>query len=248
MSGRHGRGLLLVVVITTAGCGAEPDESGSVTTEAGVLADTVVGANGLDEDVERAINGVRGGGATTGSLDVYSLDYTEENASLVLTWSGGRVANGPGVDFVVFENAFHVVSSAETFMDPVIVELSDGGEVWVPFPHDYLAEDEAAYSALGGDWVGFAGVSPVLYHEEDNPVSPFDTARAGGDPFDLDDLPDSGEAGAIRAGGFTHLRLVAAATVTNPDTGVAFPHDPIMNGPDIDGVYARYVEPVGVDE
>ncbi|MGM0577534.1 MAG: LIC_13355 family lipoprotein, partial [Myxococcota bacterium] len=188
-------------------------------------------------------NGVRGGGATAGGRDVYSLGRDEDDGVLVLRWAGARVTDGPGADLVVFENAFEY-GGDERFMDPVVVEVSRDGAAWVAFPHDYVAADETAYVPEPGAWRGFAGIEPVLLHEEDNPVDPFDRAAAGGDPFDLADLPaDDPEAEAIRTEGFVYVRLVAATARTNPDTGAPFPHDPVADGPDVDGVYARHLAP-----
>lgn len=177
-------------------------------------------------DVQRAINGVRGGGATQGSLDVYSLSLQPDD-ELVLAFDA-PVLDGEGPDLVVFENAFEVASGEGRYMDPVVVEVSADGEDFVAFPHSYGLTD---YSSEPSDWVGFAGITPVLLHEEDHPVDPL-SPEAGGDAFDLSLLePPLDE---IR-----FVRLTAAATWLDPETGVTFPVERVSNGPDIDGVYAR---------
>lgn len=212
----------------TAGCRVETEPAG---------ADTVVDAPGASGegfgDPTKAVDGVRGGGLTTQSLDVYSIPRGEP---LVLGWEDRVVVNGPGVDLVVFENAFHY-GDGLTFMDPTVVEVSADGERWVAFPHDFTAADETSYSPRTEHWVGFAGVTPVLLHAEGNPVDPFDGAAAGGDGFDLADLPDE----ALRAAGIRYVRLTAATDHDNPDTGAPFVADPVSDGPDIDGVAARYL-------
>ncbi len=208
----------------------------------GAAADLVVhaphatGAGFLNADL--AVNGVRGGGETSGSLDVFSLRLEAGvNDTLVLGWSDRRVVDTPGVDLVVFENAFRT-SGDKVFMDLAVVEVSADGDSWVAFPHDYVAEDETKYKADPALWVGFAGRTPVLLHAEDNPVDPFDAEAAGGDGFDLADLP--GEAGeVIRAEGVRFVRIASAAARVNPDTGAKFPRDGASDGPDIDGVWAR---------
>jgi hypothetical protein len=209
-----------------------------------IYATTVVEAPGATGegfgDPTRAVNGVRGAGPAAGSLDVYSLDYAERT-HLVLSWGGRTVRNGPGADFVVFENPFRTFGGA-MFMDPVIVSVSRDGATFVDLPHAYLAPDPTRYSADPDHWQGFAGRTPVLLHEELHPVDPFDPVAAGGDAFDLDALEDHGEAGAIRREGFRYVRLTSAAIVTNPATGMPYPRDPLSNGADIDGVYARWVE------
>ncbi|MCA9610104.1 MAG: LIC_13355 family lipoprotein [Myxococcales bacterium] len=204
-------------------------------------ADTIVEATGASDapfhDPSRALDGVQGAGHGAGSLDVYSIDY---GTHLVLGWAGRRVVDGPGAELVVFENPF-TFGDGRTFMDPTIVEVSIDGASWVAFPHDYLAQDETLYSSDADDWVGFAGVTPVLLHDETNPVDPFDAAAAGGDAFDIATLPTEGLGGRVREEGFAFVRLSAAADHVNPDTGDRYPRDPVANGPDIDGVIARHL-------
>jgi hypothetical protein len=225
----------MLIVGLLVGCGAP------IASEA--LADQVVDAPGADPSISygdpmRAVNGVRGGGAMQGSTDVYSLNYTNR-PYVTLRWSGRRVTNGPGADFVVFENAFRVNASADYyFMDPIVVAVSLDGQRWVELPHHYLAHDETMYSARIEDWIGFAGVTPVIVNDDTMPMSWLDP-RAGGDAFDLDELASTGDAGEIRANGFRYVRLTSAAIVVNPDTGADYPHDGISNGADIDGVAAR---------
>lgn len=215
----------------------------SVADEGGgdpALADGVVAAPpGLD--ASGAVDGVRGGGERAGSTDVASLGIEAGvDDAIVLAWSGRRVVDGPGADFVVFENAFRY-GDFGYFMDPVIVELSADGETWVTWPHDYLGA-AGEYCADPAAWSGFAGLAPVGLHAEHNPVDPF-AAAAGGDRFDLAALPDSGEAGRVRREGFVQVRLTSAAARVDPDTGRAFVRDSVSDGADIDGVAARYFVP-----
>jgi hypothetical protein len=230
-----------LAVTSGAGCAADVGDAPPV-------ADTVVeapGATGTGTgDPDRAVNGVRGGGDAAGSTDVYSLGLQAGvDDRIVLRWSGRVVRNGPGADLAVFENPFRVGGGGAVFMDPVVVAVSRDGASWVEFPHRYAAADPRAYQADPSLWEGFAGVTPVRWNVDSNPVDPFDAGAAGGDAFDLSDLrEDGGEGSAIRAGGFTFLRLQAAATAVDPATGEPYPRDAASNGPDIDGVAARYLE------
>ena len=213
----------------------------------GYTSDEVIAAPGASGggfgDPNLAVNGVRGAGDTQGSTDVYSMAYPPQtNTELTLGWSGAWVTNGPGVDFVVFENGFQQSGTERFFMDLVIIEVSQDAETWVAFPHDYLAEDETRYEALPQLWEGFAGRTPTRLNVDSNDVDPFDASASGGDGFDLETLPeDDVVARLIKQEGFRYVRLVAAPARENPDTDAPFVRSAISNGPDIDGVIGRYL-------
>ncbi|MFT4623062.1 MAG: hypothetical protein ACI8PZ_001718 [Myxococcota bacterium] len=209
-------------------------------------ADEVVHAPGADSgpfrDAVLAINGVRGGGASSGSLDVYGVGLSPGDDVLVLGWSDRRVIDSEGVDLVVFENPFDTGPTSR-FMDPAVVEVSPDGEDYVAFPTAYLADDPGAWSADPRHWVGFAGVTPTLRHAEDNPVDPLGP-DAGGDGFDLADLPEDNPVTArVWAEGVVAVRITSASVHVDPNTGATYPRDPVSNGPDIDGVWARALVP-----
>ncbi|HUQ01117.1 MAG TPA: LIC_13355 family lipoprotein [Kofleriaceae bacterium] len=263
--------VLVVLAATVAGCGGDEgtsdaaldgavDVDGMADLDAMVvvdaasadaqtgpvaLADIVHEAPGAESngDPQRAANGVRGGGASMGGFDVYSLGLTPGvNDSITLRWSAGDAKNGAGDDLAVFENAFAV--SGGVFMDLVIVEVSRDGTTWRPIAHDYVTADETAYVRDPAAWHGFAGRTPVLLHAQDNAVDPFDRTLAGGDGFDLDDVVGTDAAAMeLRAQGARYIRLVSASARTNPDTGAAYVKETVSNGGDIDGVYGRYVSP-----
>lgn len=226
----------------TGGCGGYPWTPLTTTTP---IMDEVIESPGATfdgtGDPANATNGVRGGGATTGGTDIFSIGISTDRW-LVLRVSDHSVQNGPGPDLVVFENAFNYGDDG-VFMDQTVVQVSRDGMTWVTFPFDYIAADETTYSTAPGDWSGFAGISPVLLNQDTAPdANPFDAATAGGDRFDLDDLPETDpDALAIINHGFTYIRLLAAAAVLNLDTDAPFAHDPIANGPDIDGIAVRHV-------
>jgi hypothetical protein len=212
------------------------------------LADVVVDAPGATGtgtgDPARAINGVRGAGKTSGSTDVFSLGYVAGgNDHVTLRWSAGRLRNGPGADFVVFENPFVIGAGPAAFMDLIIVEVSIDGVEFRELPHRYTAPDPTVYRNDPSLWQGFAGRTPVLLNIDTHPVDPFDPAAAGGDAVDLDSVPgDDAVAHAIRSDGVRFVRLVSASARINPDTLVVYVHDRAANGPDIDGMYGRYLQ------
>lgn len=235
----------LVAVSLAVGCSAaEPTYEPPVTCPGEgdyPFADVVVRADGEVESVssidepKNAVNGVRGDAG--GSKDVLSRGYTEENSIVVVRWSERRVVNSPGDDFVIFENAFNF--NGGVFMDLAVVSVSLDGESWATFPHDYIADDETTYVADPELWLGFAGKSPVSYSSADPACSdPLDRS-AGGDRFDLDSLPDTTLGREIKTNGFMFLKIQSAPALENPDTGDTFVRDPISDGFDLDGVYAR---------
>ena len=236
------RRALIAISSVALGCGGStPGEASPTPARLEAVVDAP-GATGEGfGDPSRATNGVRGGGPTQGGFDVYSLDYASR--PYLVLGVGGIVRNGDGADLVVFENPFRSGLGEGNFMDPIVVAVSRDGTTFVDLPHEYLAPDPSEYSIDPDHWQGFAGITPVLLHEDEHPADPFDPIAAGGDAFDLDALPlDGGEAEAIRTEGFRFVRLTSAAIEIDPNTGARYPRDPVATGADIDGVYVRWVE------
>ena len=177
------RGLGLVLGLCAVGCGASSVEDGPASRvvcpgEPTPFADKVVsytpGPNagfGQDEFPGIVLGPPRGGGRTSGSLDVLSLGRGGE---IVLEFTDVGLLDGPGVDLLVFENAFE--SPVGLFSERGIVAVSEDGQTWHEFP--------CASTDSEGGYPGCAGVHPVL-SSPDNGVSATDPAVAGGDGFDL---------------------------------------------------------------
>ncbi|WP_433929178.1 hypothetical protein AB3662_36685 [Sorangium cellulosum] len=118
----------------------------------------------------------RGGGCCGGSLDVLSLG---DGGSIVVAFEGNAIVDGPGADFLVFENAFERGGdAANVFAELATVEVSEDGVAWSAFP---CAADRYPYD-------GCAGWHPVHASPGENDVDPLDPSSAGGDPFDLADV------------------------------------------------------------
>lgn len=209
------------------------------------------------KDSRKAINGICGCGKLCGSLDVYSLqssattDYCEPNEKcVVLEWEGKKVKNTQGIDFVVFENGFCYNSESNCgvshFMEPMFVEVSVDGNAWCGWNPQYIGDNTQASLTNPNNWLRFAGVEPVVFHQEKWQLSEqdiFDKTKAGGDGFDLLD-PNFGNSGEnctttlksqIQSDGFVYLRLTFVGSrgfsVHNSFDGTA----------DVDGVVAREV-------
>jgi hypothetical protein len=117
----------------------------------------------------------QGGGERMGSLDVVSLG---EGGEIVLGFAPRAIIDGPGPDFVVFENAFWVAGDPSApFAEPGEVSVSEDGVMWKTWPCTAAAPPYGACS----------GWKPVLSSPE-NGISPFDVARAGGEAYDLADV------------------------------------------------------------
>lgn len=115
-----------------------------------------------------------GTGDDYGSLDVTSLG----NAGSIVLELGNFIVDGPGVDFIVFENPFFVDHNPEyPFAEPAKVSVSEDGVTWYDFP----------CTAMSFPYGRCAGWNPV-YSNPDNGISPFDPRAAGGDPFDLEEV------------------------------------------------------------
>lgn len=105
-----------------------------------------------------------------GSLDVLSLG---QEGSIVVTFRGVDVIDGPGADLLVFENPF--VGWAETG----VVGVSMDGQTWTEWSCDAENETEG--------YPGCAGVA-LVYANSTNGVDATDPEAAGGDRFDLGDI------------------------------------------------------------
>jgi hypothetical protein len=138
-----------------------------------------------------------GGGATKGSLDVVSLGVGGE---IVLTFAPNAIVDGPGVDFLVFENAFDIGGDPQDpYAEPGEVSVSADGTTWVTFP----------CTATAYPYGACAGWHPV-YSAPGNGISPVDPATAGGDPYDL---------AAIGVASARYVRIRDKSNETCPDAG-----------------------------
>ena len=94
---------------------------------------------------------------------------------IVLTFDP-PLADKPGPDFIVFENAFRY-GNGQVFDEWMIVRVSPDGEVWYTFPYDSLTGRGLA----GRTPTGCEGCPPGSINWQD-PI------QAGGDAYDLADV------------------------------------------------------------
>jgi hypothetical protein len=131
-------------------------------------------AFGQDQFPDIVLGGPRGGGCCAGSLDVTSLG---DGGYVVLEFQDNVIVDGPGADFIVFENPFQPDGSdpSRTYAELGTVSVSADGESWATF-------ECSARTYPYGDCAGWR---PVFANVTDGAVAPLDPASAGGDAFDL---------------------------------------------------------------
>jgi hypothetical protein len=179
---------------------------------------------------------------TNGSLSVVSLGRGGE---IVVEFTDNVVVDGPGPDFIVFENAFFCSTVPPTaadpwavFAEPGIVAASADGIEFRTFPHDSGAlaavvsqcSDKTLLARLGG----LAGVTPSFTGNwtvpDDplvfDPLAPGGVSGHGGDAFDL------------AAVGLAEVRFLR---ITDPDLGISLAG--ASEGFDLDGVVAIHSRP-----
>lgn len=158
----------------------------------------------------------KGAGACKGSLDAVSLGVGGE----IVVEMGRTIVDGPGPDFVVFENAFIAGcrgDESQVYAEPGEVSVSEDGTSWHVFP---CTATEYPYGSC-------AGWRPVHTHP-DGDVSPFDLEKAGGDAFDL------AEIGVERAR-FVRIRDMGSAKGGPPSAGFDLDAIAVLNGADSGG-------------
>jgi len=118
-----------------------------------------------------------GAGACQGAVDgVVSLG---NGGTVTLAFGNDAIVDGPGPDFIVFENAFGVnCDLSNVFAELATVEVSDDGVTWRTYP---CTATVPPYGAC-------AGWHPVYANADTNTIDPRDPTTAGGDPFDLADV------------------------------------------------------------
>lgn len=118
----------------------------------------------------------KGGGDAAASLDVASLG---NGGTITLGFAPSSIVDGPGPDFLVFENPFYVGGDKnQVFAELGTVSVSEDGEHFQAFP----------CTATAPPYGSCAGWHPVYANPDQNDLDPTDPAVAGGDAFDLADL------------------------------------------------------------
>jgi hypothetical protein len=132
---------------------------------------------GSDQFPQIVLGPPQGSGETQGGFHVLSLGVGGE----IVLHSATPILNGPGVDFIVFENAFFAGGNPENpFAEVGEIAVSQDGTRFIAFP----CEPENAADL----YPGCAGVRPVHANPLTNGIDPTDPETAGGDAFDLETI------------------------------------------------------------
>ncbi len=134
------------------------------------------GGNGEDKLPDIVLGPPQGGGTLEAGRDVLSLG---EGGSITVEFVDNEVVDGPGPDFIVFENPFLAAPGNDPnfgFFELAKIEVSFDGETWTEFPYDT------------GSRKGCAGHHPVLANAKKNEIDPTDPKVSGGDQFDLNEI------------------------------------------------------------
>ncbi|MEN3027019.1 MAG: hypothetical protein ABDH31_04835 [Chlorobiota bacterium] len=133
---------------------------------------------------------------------------------IVVGFRGKVIVDGPGPDFVIFENAF-VTPRGRVFVEPALVSVSKDGITWQSFPWDSLTLE------------GCAGRTPTNGAAQDL----LDPSQSGGDWFDLQTLGID----SVHYVRITDLTTWLAQQPQHPFW------DPTLSGFDLDAVGSRYL-------
>jgi len=179
---------------------------------------------------------------TQGSTSTVSLG---RGGSITLRFTDNVIVDGPGPDFIVFENAFFKgsvpaspTSTCNVFAEPGRVEVSADGFTWAAYPYDasslaLVGQDQTPCSAIPL-LHGLAGLTPTFTGNWTVPDDPgaWDgggtggVSGAGGDAFDLAEV------------GLAEVRFVR---ITDLNLGTGFAGN--AEGFDLDAVVALNAVP-----
>ncbi len=258
---------LLAAALPSGGSGDQacleqwPFASGAYLADASMNATVSAGVFG---DPTRATNKICGSGWSSGSTDVYTLESSSEceidEDCIILEWTGKKVTNTTGIDFVVYENPFLTGSNPNSrFLEPVIVEVSIDGNNWCGWNPSYSGGSSKTDLRNPANYSDLAAITPVEFKQSDSNNLTADDLfteitdgygthlKGGGDGFDLDasSFGDSGNGcnttlrDNIRNSGFVYVRLTTA--YSRNDTSFPLSLDSVDKNADIDGVVARSV-------
>lgn len=147
----------------------------------------------------------------TNKNEILSLGLGGE---IIVSFKNYLVYDGPGADFIIFENAFINPINNKVFAEPAIVSVSIDGKNYIQFPYNIETLD------------GCAGTKPT-----NGNADPFDPDVSGGNAFDLSEI------------GLSYIKYIKIKDVTdsiiiNPNHQF---YDPTLSGFDLDAITSRHL-------
>lgn len=171
----------LVISATRAVAGPFPDR----------VADYFIGSGGgfgLDFFPDNVLGPPAGGEDSEHPQDSPMHLFSLGNGGwITLEYVDSVIVDGPGPDFIVFENVFVPQSNPDMrFCETAVVAVSQDGDAFTTFTFRFhpRPDNRVGYA---DQYEGLAGVNPTLSNPA-NGIDPTDPARAGGDAFDLADV------------------------------------------------------------
>lgn len=170
----------------------------------------------------------------SGANGVVSLG---DGGTVILTFNG-KIYNGPGADFAVFENSF-----SDDFLELAFVEVSSDGQNFFRFPAVSLTNTEAQTGGFGStdatNLYNLAGKYRGQY----------------GTPFDLEEL--AGTSG-LDVNAITHIKVIdvvgsindnfASFDSQNNKVNDPYPTEFASGGFDLDAIGAIHIVPTSIEE
>lgn len=126
-------------------------------------------------------------------------------------FSGYAIKDGPGEDFIVYENAFRYLND-RVYAEPARISVSADNIVWYDFPYDPVT------------LTGCAGITPT------KGGYPFDSESGGGDAFDLATI-------GVDSVRWVRITDITQYLLDTPDHKY---YDPTLSGFDLDAVVSKH--------
>lgn len=118
----------------------------------------------------------------------------------IIVKMSNKIEDGPGVDFVVFENMMYWGGNFNNaYTEAAVVDVSQDGQDWHRFSFDFIIDGPVGPQGFPGtvpdNFIGFAGIAPTFANCDpdgdgnfDDMIDPLDPLVSGGDLFDLADV------------------------------------------------------------
>lgn len=136
------------------------------------------------------------------------------DGEIIVGFKNAYLIDGPGVDFIIFENAFINPINKKIFAEPAIVSVSEDGINYYTFPFDSVTLE------------GCAGTKPT-----NGSANPFDITQSGGNGFDLANL-------GLKKVKYIKIKDISRIILENQNHPY---YDPTISGFDLDAVAGIYV-------